>query len=70
MAGKRKDLFIARRDVRKSGNLELYFPDSNIAASPSKEFWKAVVYELEVTFGSADYREVRDIIQECLDNWE
>ncbi len=43
MAGKRKDLFIARRGVRKSGNLELRFPDSNIAASPSKGFWKAVV---------------------------
>lgn len=68
MAGKRKDLFIARRN--KSGKLELYFPDSTVASSPSKKFWEAVIYEIEVTYGSIEYKEVRDIVQECLDNWE
>ena len=81
MADKRKELFSAARD--ESGDLEIYFEDSNIAISPSKKFWKGVVQELDNAIeqgfdednigaeeGERDFKEVRDIIQECLENWE
>jgi len=79
MAGKRKELFSAARN--KQGDLVIYFPHSNIVISPSEEFWEGVIDEIEPYTENADeddiatredqkvFKEVRDIIQDCLQNW-
>lgn len=60
----------------------IYFPHSNIVISPSEEFWEGVIDEIEPYIESADeddivpqegekiFKEVRDIIQNCLENWQ
>lgn len=72
----RKELFSAVRD--ESGRLVLYFPKSNIDTSPGREFWRVVIREIEICLETSDepteegdkyFREVRDIIQECLEDW-
>lgn len=79
MTGKRKELFTAVRD--ESGELVIYFPHSNIVISPSEDFWEGVIDEIEPYLENADeddiapqedekiFKEVRDIIQDCLENW-
>ena len=79
MAGKRKELFLAARN--EQGDLVLYFPHSNIAISPSEEFWEGVIDEIEPYIENDDddeitpqeerkiFKEVKDIIQDCLENW-
>ncbi len=79
MAGKRKELFSPARN--KQGDLVIYFPHSNIVISPSEEFWEGVIDEIEPYLENADeddiapqggekiFKEVRDIIQDCLENW-
>ncbi len=79
MAGKRKELFSAARN--KQGDLVIYFPHSNIVITPSEDFWEGVIDEIEPYLANADedeiapqggekiFKEVRDIIQDCLENW-
>lgn len=79
MADKRKELFLAARN--EQGDLVIYFPHSNMVISPSEEFWEGVVDEIEpylenenedeiMSQGEAEIlKEVRDTIQNCLENW-
>ena len=79
MAGKREELFTAARN--EQGDLVIYFPHSNIVISPSEEFWEAVIDEIEPYLENEDedeivpqeekkiFEEVRDTIQDCLENW-
>jgi len=79
MAGKRKELFSAARN--EQGELVIYFPHSNIVISPSEEFWEGVIDEIEPYLENANeddiaaqedekiFEEVRDTIQDCLENW-
>ena len=79
MAGKRKELFSAARNAQ--GDLVIYFPHSNIVITPSEDFWEGVIDEIEPYLANADedeiapqgaekiFKEVRDIIQNCLKNW-
>jgi len=79
MAGKRKELFSAVRN--EQGDLVIYFPHSNIVISPSEEFWEGVIDEIEPYIENDDddeitpqeerriFEEVRDIIQDYIENW-
>ncbi len=79
MAGKIRELFSAARN--EQGDLVIYFPHSNIVISPSEEFWEGVIDEIEPYIENDDddeitpqeerriFKEVRDIIQDYVENW-
>ena len=76
MAGKRKELFSAARD--EQGDLEIYFPDSDMVIRPRKKFWKEALRMIERSLKGEgkdlfkklmSVEEAVEIIKKCLEDW-